>query len=585
MLASAVKAPCVYALSGGGWSRPTAWSTFWRWKTTTVRAREIRRHLTTTPCRDPPLFITTPIFYANAEPHIGHLYSTVLADTLQRWYRLKGHTTVFSTGTDEHGQKIQEAAERHKMEAGPFCDMVSEKFKVLFNSANIAYTDYIRTTEPRHKKAVHFLWKLLLDRGYIYRGYHEGWYAVSDETFYPASQIEEVAGPDGKMQTISKESGQRVIWMKEENYKFRLSMLREPLIAWLQSNPDVIIPKTKYNEILSALLTRADEQLADLSVSRLRSRVQWGIMVPGDDDHVIYVWLDALANYLTVLGYPWTCPEASDLQNAWPAQCHVVGKDILKFHAIYWPAFLMAAGLAPPRRIVAHAHWLMGNQKMSKSRGNVVDPTKLLSMYGVDPVRYFLMRDGGITNDAEFADSMIHMRYKKDLAGQLGNLAMRCSAPRINPEMTIPSEPGVITNAEAVLDGKLRALPAVVQSRFENVEFGRGLESVFECVSEANKYWDACKPWILVKSSEPDARARLRTILYYAFETVRMAGLLLQPVLPQKMDQMLDDIAVEKDQRMWQNAVLGHRWRDGGDRLRRHVPLPEKRKPLFPKLN
>ncbi|KAJ3277924.1 methionyl-tRNA synthetase, partial [Borealophlyctis nickersoniae] len=488
--------------------------------------------------------MATALNHPTSLPHIGHLYSTVLADTLRRWYEFTGREALLSTGTDEHGQKIQEAAAKNKTTPKVFCDRISGHFKDLFDSANISYTDFIRTTDPRHYEAVSALWTRLVDRGYIYKGHHEGWYSVSDESFYAETQVEEVVGEDGSKYMVSKESGQRVVWTKEENYKFRLSMMKDRLVEWMTSNPDVIIPKNQYNQIL-ATLTDSPDSLQDLSVSRLRSRLQWGIPVPGDEEHVIYVWLDALTNYLTVTGFPWDTPERAAKKGAWPAAWHVVGKDIIKFHAIYWPAFLLAAGLEPPRRILSHAHWLMGNTKMSKSRGNVVDPVALLNKFGVDPVRYFLVRNGGIAEDAEFSLDTVHARYKKDLAGQLGNLVMRCAAPRVNPTMEAPLTPGTITDAEKELIDKLESLPDQYADHFSTADFSRALEIAFDTISLANTYWQHTQPWTLT-SSDPD---RLRTILYFAFETVRVVALLVAPVMPAKMEKVLDVVGVEKGER------------------------------------
>ncbi|RKO85849.1 Methionyl/Leucyl tRNA synthetase, partial [Blyttiomyces helicus] len=391
-----------------------------------------------TPEQNRPVFVTTPIFYVNAAPHIGHLYSTVLTDSLKRWYEFKGHQTVFCTGTDEHGLKIQQAAAEAKTSPQEFCDGISSKFRDLFGSMNISYTDYIRTTEPRHYEAVSVFWarrsehhKKLLDRGYIYKGYHEGWYCVSDECFYPQAQVEVRITQAGERKMVSKESGRPVVWFKEENYKFKLSAFREPLIKWLTENPEAVIPANQYSQVLHDLTADAANSLMDISVSRLKSRLEWGIPVPNDPDHVMYVWLDALVNYLTVTGYPWDTPAKAVLKNAWPAHVHVVGKDIVKFHAIYWPAFLMAADLPLPRQVLSHGHWLMGNQKMSKSVGNIVDPQALVERFGVDPIRYFLMRNGGIGSDSEFSMEMVEMWLRKDLNDALGNLVMRCTAPRI----------------------------------------------------------------------------------------------------------------------------------------------------------
>ncbi|KAJ3167814.1 methionyl-tRNA synthetase [Geranomyces variabilis] len=524
-----------------------------------------------------PRFVTTPIFYANAVPHIGHLYSTVLADSLKRVYELQGYPTVFSTGTDEHGQKIQQAAEDSAVEPGVFCDGISAKFKALFEAANISYTDYVRTTEPRHKRAVAFLWTELKNRGYIYKGEHAGWYCVSDETFYSQSQVESIIDPKTRQpQMISKESRRPVVWTTEENYMFRLSGFQDKLLHWLEANPEAIIPASQYRDVRNTLRS----PLPDLSISRLAKRVSWGIPVPEDPDHVIYVWLDALANYLTVLGYPWTPnnPEPN-LRAAWPAHVHVVGKDIVKFHAIYWPAFLMAAGLEPPKRIVSHAHWLMGHEKMSKSKGNVVDPERLLKTYGVDAVRYFLMRDGGIANDADFSERAISQRYKHDLAGQLGNLSLRCVAPRINPTMTAtttPSQSSPYHPAELALLTKLHALPAVVAAHYDAVDFASALETVFDAVAEANRAWVAAEPW---KMGPTDPR--LRTAVYLAMETVRIAAVAMLPVMPGKMNEMLDNLGVQRDERSWANVGVGKRWAAGPEG-KRDVALKADVVPPFP---
>ncbi|KAJ3172139.1 methionyl-tRNA synthetase [Geranomyces variabilis] len=525
----------------------------------------------------PPRFVTTPIFYANAVPHIGHLYSTVLADSLKRVYELQGYPTVFSTGTDEHGQKIQQAAEDSGVEPGAFCDGISAKFKTLFDAANISYTDYIRTTEQRHKRAVTFLWTELKNRGNIYIGEHAGWYCVSDETFYSQSQVESIIDPKTKQpQMISKESRRPVVWTTEENYMFRLSGFQDRLLSWLAANPEAIIPASQYRDVVSTLRS----PLPDLSISRLAKRVSWGIPVPDDAEHIIYVWLDALANYLTVLGYPWTLNGLeSNLRAAWPAHVHVVGKDIVKFHAIYWPAFLMAVGLEPPKRIVSHAHWLMGHEKMSKSKGNVVDPERLLETYGVDAVRYFLMRDGGISNDADFSERAISNRYKHDLAGQLGNLSLRCVAPRINPTMIAPTRPSQSLpyhSAELCLLNKLHALPALVAAQYDAVDFASALETVFDAIAEANRAWASAEPWKM----DP-ADPRLRTAVYLAMETVRMAAVAMLPVMPGKMNEILDNLGVEKDERSWENVGVGKRWADGPEG-KRDVALKTDVVPPFP---
>ncbi|KAI8620768.1 tRNA synthetases class I (M)-domain-containing protein [Chytriomyces sp. MP71] len=537
-----------------------------------------------------PVQITSPIFYVNAVPHIGHLYSAVLGDTLKRWYELKGHTTVYSTGTDEHGLKIQEAAKKAKKDPKRFCDAISDKFKVLFDDANVSYTRFIRTTDPDHYVAVEAIWRKLVQTGYIYKGKHEGWYSISDETFYPPTQVESVIhAQTGKESMVSKETGKVVEWTVEENYKFKLGAVRDRLVEWLEANPEAILPKAQYLNILNSLKAKPDtdghDGLGDISVSRPVSRLQWGIPVPDDPSHVIYVWLDALTNYLTVAGYPWPNAEAQG-QSCWPASWHVVGKDIIKFHAIYWPAFLLAADLPLPHRIISHAHWLQNKTKMSKSLGNVADPVALIAKFGhEDPVRYFFMRDGGIEYDADFSEEMVMKRYR-ELANQLGNLALRCSGKKVNPDQIIPTDSGILfpREEEVQLRIMLSDINAKVTLLFENAQFARGLEMVMATVAEANRYWDHQKPWILAdRISEggdgaDEASKELQTALYFCFETLRIAGILLQPVMPGKMGHLLEWLGVVQGDVKLENARLG-------EGAVRQVPVRlSKLEPLFPKL-
>ncbi|KAJ3384713.1 methionyl-tRNA synthetase, partial [Chytriomyces hyalinus] len=541
-----------------------------------------RRHLHS---NSKPVLITSPIFYVNAVPHIGHLYSAVLADTLKRWYALKGHEAMYSTGTDEHGLKIQEAARKAKQDPKEFCDAISHKFKTLFDSANVSYTRFIRTTDADHYAAVDGIWRKLVQNGYIYKGTHEGWYSISDETFYPATQVEAVKDAKTGLETMmSKESRKPVEWTVEENYKFRLGDLKNRLVEWLEANPDAILPKAQYLNILNTLKASGEESLGDISVSRPSSRLQWGIPVPDDPSHVIYVWLDALTNYLTVAGYPWP-DSASQAKSAWPAQWHVVGKDIVKFHAIYWPAFLMAAELPLPKHIISHAHWLQGKTKMSKSLGNVTDPHALIEAFGgVDPVRYFLMRDGGIEYDADFSKDMVMKRYR-ELSNQLGNLALRCSGEKVNASQCIPPGPGKggYGQSEEKLLLLLNQIRDRVTSTFENAQFSNGLESIITLVNEANGYWGDQKPWVLADqitsggTEADEARERLQTALYLSFETMRVAGILLQPVMPSKMETLLSWMGVDSQHTCWDCAVLS-----GGEERNEAVRL-SKLEPLFPK--
>lgn len=348
-----------------------------------------------------PHYTTTPIFYVNAAPHIGHLHSIVLADVFSRWadWRNKGWSeppvdfetaertkAVLATGTDEHGIKIQKSADLKGTSPEMLCDRFSKEFKDLADAAGAQYTRFIRTTDKDHIEAVNELWNQLEKRGYIYKGTHEGWYAESDETFYSASQV--VPVQEGQKLMKSKETGSLVEWSSEDNYKFKLSEFQQPLLDWLEANPDAILPHSRRDKLIAELKLG----LEDLSVSRPRTRLHWGIPVPSDKDHTIYVWLDALTNYLTVAGYPW---KGDDTKGCWPSDVQVIGKDIIRFHTIYFPAMLMALDLPLPKHFITHGHWTMNNQKMSKSGQNVVDPFKTMETFGRDELRWFLCRVGG----------------------------------------------------------------------------------------------------------------------------------------------------------------------------------------------
>ncbi|SAM05230.1 hypothetical protein [Absidia glauca] len=491
-------------------------------------------------------YITSPIYYVNAVPHIGHLYSSVIADTLRRFYAMKGYDATLTTGTDEHGLKIQQAAAKNNTTPLQLCDQVSQRFKDLCDKANIDYTTFMRTTEQRHAKAVSHLWNTLLDAGHIYKGQHEGWYAISDEAFYPDNQVHQVTDDQGQTMMVSTESGQKVEWTMEENYKFKLSAFERPLLDWIEQNPQAIVPANRKNEVISWI----QAGLSDLSISRLRSRLDWGIPVPNDpQNHTIYVWLDALTNYMTAKGYP-----ENDTNDILPAKVHVVGKDILRFHAVYWPAFLMAANLPLPEQILAHAHWTMNKQKMSKSRGNVADPFLVMDTYGVDTVRYYLMRDGGLADDGDYSEEEIKKRYKKDLAGMFGNLLNRSTGQALNPEGCVPGLTSTAVDPrDQEIHDKLTALPGIFNMHFEDREFNKGFTAIMDTLTEANKHFTDNEPW---KLKDQDQKDRRDTVLYYALETCRVAGILLQPVMPTKMDELLSRLGVPDNQRFFANTIM-----------------------------
>ncbi|KAJ1875758.1 methionyl-tRNA synthetase [Coemansia sp. RSA 990] len=513
------------------------------------RAGRVLRGFATKAASHNQLYVTQPIFYVNAKPHIGHFYTVVLADTIKRFGDLTGKETRLSAGTDEHGMKIQQAAMRARKEPLAFCTENSDQFRALMKAANASITDFTRTTSPEHHEKVVYLWKRLVDNGLIYKGRHAGWYAVSDEAFYTSGQVEERTSADGSPVMVAKESGQPVEWIEEENYMFRLSRFREQLLGW--ASGDVIYPEARRNEVLAWL--RAG--LEDLSVSRPSKRQRWGIRVPNDPDHTIYVWVDALANYLRQ-------------DKFFPPDTQVVGKDILRFHAVYWPAMLLAAQLPLPRRILAHAHWTMGAHKMSKSRGNVVDPFAAIDHFGADAMRYYVIRNGGIADDRDFSLDEVLVRYRKDLGGQLGNLAARCLSQNMGVDLNCFAAIGEAqsrnpdNSADAEIREALVSLPAHISRLYEMGEFGRGMVHIFDTLALANRYITQAEPWHLAK--QPGSNARLQTVLFYVLEAVRLSALMLQPIMPQKSSILLDHLAVAASERSWDHVQFGKGWPSTG---------------------
>ena len=499
----------------------------------------------------PTYYVTTPIYYVNDRPHIGHAYTTLAADVMARFKRLDGYDVYFLTGTDEHGQKIQRSAESKGITPQQFTDEVSAVFRALAEDFNFSNNDFIRTTETRHKLACMELWQRLESAGHIYLDKYAGWYAVSDEAFYDETELKE--GPDG---TKLAPTGKPVEWVEEESYFFRLSAFEDRLLDLYQNQPDFILPKGRRNEVISFV----KGGLQDLSISR--TTFDWGVPVPGNERHVMYVWLDALTNYLTATGWPDAAPR-------WPADMHLVGKDILRFHAIYWPALLMGADLPLPGRVFAHGWWTNEGEKISKSLGNVIDPYELKATFGLDQTRYFLLREVPFGNDGDFRREAMVTRMNSDLANNLGNLAQRSlsmiakSLDGQVPEATLTAEDeALISAAGAPLLNEVRGL-LDVQS------FNRALESVWAVISEANVYIDAQAPWTL-KKTDP---MRMASVLYTVIETVRRVTLILQPVMPESTAKLLDLVGQPTGKRDF-NA-LEHRLVPG-------TPLP-KPEGVFPR--
>lgn len=505
-----------------------------------------------------PYYLTTPIYYVNDRPHIGHAYTTLACDVLARFKRLDGHDVHFLTGTDEHGQKVEKSAQAAGVDPQAFTDKVSQNFRRLAADMNYSNDDFIRTTEARHIRSAQAIWKAIKDNGHIYLGSYSGWYAVRDEAFYAESELEE----DAEGQKIAP-SGAEVEWVEEPSYFFDLSKWQQPLLDFYDANPDFIGPDTRRNEVISFV----EGGLKDLSISR--TSFKWGIPVPDDPDHIMYVWLDALTNYITAVGYP--DEENADYSKFWPADLHMVGKDIVRFHAVYWPAFLMAAGLAPPKRVYAHGWLLNKGEKMSKSLGNVVLPEDLVAQYGLDPVRYYLLREVPFGNDGYISHETMVSRINGDLANDIGNLAQRSlSMIAKNCDGMVP-EPGDFTADDEKLLNSAAGVIEKVRTEFDRQAFHRGLEAIWQVVSDANRYVDAQAPWALRKTDPP----RMGTVLYVLAETIRHLAILIQPVMPESSANMLDQLAVSPDARSFAHYGADHALAAG-------TPLP-KPSPVFPR--
>ncbi len=476
-------------------------------------------------------YVTTPIYYVNGSPHIGHAYTTIACDVMARWKRLDGFDVFFLTGTDEHGQKVAKAAAEQGLEPQGFVDRTAADFRELADLLQVKYDDFIRTTEERHKRACAELWRRLRDRGEIYLGHYEGWYAVRDEAFYGEDEL--TTGPNGEK---FAPSGAPVEWVREPSYFFRLSAWQDRLLEFYQKNPDFVLPPTRRNEVLGFLRGG----LTDLSVSRTSFR--WGVPVPDDPDHVMYVWLDALTNYITAVGFP---DEAAPRWAFWPADVHVVGKDILRFHAVYWPAFLMAAGLEPPKRVFSHGWWTVGGEKMSKSLGNVVEPRALVATYGLDPVRYFLLREVPFGNDGVFTHKALISRLNTELANDLGNLAQRTlSLIARNCDGRLPGRGEMGVEDSELLAAADRIIPAL-RERMDRQALHEALEEVWKVIRAGNAYIDRQAPWALRKT---DPR-RMAAVLRVLADALRVVATVLQPFMPGSMGNMLDQLGVGPDLR------------------------------------
>lgn len=528
---------------------------------TSALSKSTRGHASTST----PFYVTTPIFYVNAKPHIGHLYTLVLTDVLRRYRIFVGQPCIMLTGTDEHGMKIQAAAQKAKQDPQTFCDQVSEVFRELPSKANVGYDKFIRTSGTEHKVAVSHFWRKLKEKGHIFKASHSGWYSISDETFFPESAISQRENSvGGSREHYSIETGNVVTWSEEENYHFRLSAFRDRLLDFYKLNPTFVIPESRYDDVVTSVQT----ELQDLSVSRPQSRLTWGIPVPDDSSQTIYVWLDALVNYITAAGYP-------DTTKLWPADIHVIGKDIVRFHCIYWPAFLMAAGLELPKQVVTHAHWTMDNFKMSKSRGNVADPWMAIDRFGVDSVRYYLMRDGRLENDGNYSSEHLILRHNHELVNGLGNLVSRVSSKTFDIAGILSRPPPQADLCESACK-VAEKIQTCVSSYHENMSANliyKAVADVLDLISSANTLMQHEEPW--AKSCSAQTR---RDVLYICLESARLSALLLQPIMPESMARLLDRLGVEQDARSSEYAIYAgdERYRPAQGRLAHHfLPIDD----------
>jgi methionyl-tRNA synthetase len=470
---------------------------------------------------DKNYYITTPIYYPSAKPHMGHAYSSIIADFFARFKRLDGFNVHFLTGTDEHGLKIQRAAESMNVEPLDFCDQISQTFRNLSKTLNLSNTDFIRTTEDRHKKTVQHLWLELEKNGDIYLSKYSGWYSVSDEAYY---NEDEIIDNDGKK--IAESSGSLVEWIEEESYFFRLSKWQDKLLNYYENNTDFISPKSRKNEVISFVKSG----LKDLSISR--KTFSWGIKVPNNSQHVIYVWLDALTNYISALNYP----ETNDLlfKKFWPASVHLIGKDILRFHAVYWPAFLMAAKIPLPEKIYGHGWILSGDEKMSKSKGNILDPIDIISKYGLDPLRYYLIKEVSFGNDGNISQEKLEDCINSDLANNYGNLCQRVTAfAEKNCSSKVP-EIKSFNNEDLIMLNRFTDNLEKIRHEIDKQNINFYISFIVSALFEANKYFNDQEPW-----KKKDDKERLNTIVYTSLEMIRKISFMLYPIIPDSIDKAL----------------------------------------------
>jgi len=497
---------------------------------------------------DKKFYITTPIYYPSAKPHMGHAYSSIIADFFARFKRIDGYDVHFLTGTDEHGLKIQRSAEKQNIEPLKFCNQISQTFRELSKTLNLTNTDFIRTTEERHKNTVQYLWNELEKNDDIYLSKYSGWYSISDEAFYNEDEIEDI---DGIKRSITSKSN--VEWIEEESYFFRLSKWEKPLLDYYEKHPDFISPDSRKNEVISFV----KGGLKDLSVSR--KSFSWGIQVPNNKDHVIYVWLDALTNYISALNYP----DKNDplFKDFWPASIHLIGKDILRFHAVYWPAFLLAAKIELPSKVYGHGWILSDNEKMSKSKGNILDPIEIINQYGLDPLRYYLIKEVSFGNDGNISQDRLEDCINSDLANNFGNLCQRVTAFAIKNCNSLIPEKIEFNNDDLEILNKYKDNIEIIRNKIDCQDVNFYIDNIINSLFAANKYFNDQEPW-----KKKDDIVRLNTIVYTTLEIVRKISYLLFPIIPESSLKALKIFNLEeKDINL--SSIEKHEFLVKGDKI------------------
>ena len=479
---------------------------------------------------DKNFYITTPIYYPSAKPHMGHAYSSIIADFFSRFKKIDGYNVYFLTGTDEHGLKIQRSAEKQNKDPKSFCDEISKTFEDLTKTLNLSNTDFIRTTENRHKISVQKLWNILEENNQIYLSKYSGWYSVSDEAFYNEDEVEEKDGSK-----VAKLSGSIVEWVEEESYFFKLSEWEKPLLEFYEKNKNFILPESRRNEVISFVRSG----LKDLSVSR--KTFTWGIKVPSNESHVVYVWLDALTNYLSALNFPDT--KNKKYKKFWPASVHIIGKDILRFHAIYWPAFLLAAKLEPPNRVYGHGWILSDEKKMSKSLGNILDPLEIIKNYGIDQLRYYLIKEVSLGNDGSISLENLRNCINNDLANNFGNLCQRVlSFVEKNCNSKIPSPEKFENRDNELVNEIIKKIPKL-REMMDNQELNSYVKDVISFSFNSNKYFNDLEPWKLKKTN----LGRMNTVLYCILNQIKSISMLLYPIMPNSIEKTIGLMSLKKE--------------------------------------